>query len=131
MAFIITDIADESKEMVVNAWNWAPTAELIRSLSVLDAHRSETLRYNLATEVSADEAKMIGVFIRDEVLVELKPAQRITLDLTVTEEPDDGTLHREDFAWNYSGTFDWLKRFSEFCLASHGFKSTEALVGPL
>ena len=122
MSFILADIVDGSKEIQVNAWNWGPTVELIRSLSVLDAHRSETIRYNLATEVSADEAKMIGLFIRDMILTQLGPMERITLDLNVTDEPDDGTFHRDDLAKNYSATRSWLKRFSVFCLASNGFK---------
>lgn len=121
MAFIIVDAVDESKDLVTNAWNWGPTVVLIRQMGILDAVRSETIRYNQGTEVSADEARKIGVFIGD-VLSELEPGQRVTLDLDITDESDDGTFHRDDLAKNYSATYDWLKRFSEFCLASNGFK---------
>ena len=41
MGFIITDLADKTKTLPVNFWNWHPTVELVRSIGAVDAERIE------------------------------------------------------------------------------------------
>jgi hypothetical protein len=71
-----------------------------------------------------EEAHLIGRSLSDSVMPKLAPNKRIFADGSITEAPDDGTLHKdEDEQWkNYSVSHDWLKDFSEFCLRSKGFQ---------
>ena len=121
MGFIITDNKDESKEISTNAWNWGPTVELLKKMDILDEERLELIRFNCGTEVTTEEAHKIGTFIREKILSRLEQNERVMLDMTVTDEPDDGTFHRDDLGKNYSASYDWLKKFSDFCMESSGF----------
>lgn len=121
MGFIITDFQDESKSIYTTAWNWGPTVELLKLMNVLDEDRLELIRYNCGVEVNTEEARQIAEFIIIQVLSKITPEERVTYDLKITDEPDDGTFHREDLAKNYSATYDWLKEFSEFCQTCEGF----------
>jgi hypothetical protein len=83
------------------------------------------LGYNaMGTKMSLEEAHLIGEKIRDVVLPKVGPGKRIFSDLTVTDEPDDKTLFKdEDEQWkNYSVDHQWLKDFSDFFLRSKGFQ---------
>ncbi len=125
MSFTLMDLGSESFEFRANVWNWKPTLEIIKSLDFLSESKIRQMTYN-ATGVKLDieEAHLIGQKIRDEFLPKLAPNKRIFMDLTITDAPDDGTLYKdEDEQWkNYSAGYEWLKEFSDFCLASKGFQ---------
>lgn len=83
------------------------------------------MSYNATgVKVEKDAVYEIGERIRGEILPKLEPDKRIFADLSITENPDDGTLYKdEDEQWkNYSADYQWLKDFSEFCLRSKGFQ---------
>lgn len=83
------------------------------------------MNYNATgVKISLEDAHTIGTRIKEEFLPKLAPNKRIYSDLTITDEPDDMTLHRDDDEqWkNYSVSHDWLKEFSDFCLKSKGFQ---------
>lgn len=125
MSFILTDCSAKERELQINAWNWRPTLEIIDTFGIIDKERLELMGINtVGARVSEDEAHRIGEKIRDEILSKLMPQNRILYDLTITEEPDDFELYREESeAWkNYSATYSWLKEFSEFCISSKGFE---------
>jgi hypothetical protein len=119
------DTGAEGYEFRANVWNWKPTLEIIKSFDILSDGKLRQMEYNATgVKLSKEEAHEIGEKIRDEILPKLEPNKRIFSDLSITDEPDDGTLYKdEDEQWkNYSVNHDWLKDFVEFCLKSKGFQ---------
>ncbi|MFZ1700077.1 MAG: hypothetical protein WBO10_09470 [Pyrinomonadaceae bacterium] len=125
MSFTLIDMGSENFELTASVWSWKAALEVIKDLDIIGEGAVRQMTYN-ATGVKIDitDAHEIGSRIRDEVLPRVPAGSRLFADLSVTEEPDDGTLYRDsDEEWkNYSVTHDWLKEFSEFCLRSKGFQ---------
>jgi hypothetical protein len=125
MSFTLVDMGSEQYKFPANVWNWKAALEIIRSLDILDEGAMRQMNYNATgVKISLKDAHEIGTRIQQEFLPKLAPDKRIYADMTITNEPDDMTLHRDDDEqWkNYSATYDWLKDFSEFCLKSKGFQ---------
>lgn len=125
MSFTLHDLSSEAYQFSSNVWNWKAALEIIKSLDIISEGKLRQMGYNATgVKVEPDEAHSIGFRIRDEIMPKLGPDKRIFADLTVTDAPDDMTLHRDgDDQWkNYSVDYEWLKEFSEFCLRSKGFQ---------
>ncbi len=125
MSFTLTDLGSENFEFNANVWNWKAALELIRSLDIMGDGELRQMSYNATgVKITMEQAHEIGTRIRDEVLPKLAPNKRMYSDLSITDAPDDMTLHRDgDEQWkNYSVSHDWLQEFSEFCLKSKGFQ---------
>lgn len=125
MSFTLMDLGSENYEFRANVWNWKPTLEIIKSFDILSEGKIKQMNYNATgVKLEREEAHLIGEKIRDEILPRLAPNKRIFADLSITDEPDDGTLHKDnDDQWkNYSTNYDWLKEFADFCLKSKGFQ---------
>jgi len=125
MSFTLHDLGTEGYEFNANVWNWKAALEIVRSLDVISEGAVRQMTYNATgVKVEIDDAHEIGSRIRDEVLPKIGASQRMFADLSVTDAPDDMTLHRDgDDQWkNYSVSHEWLKEFSDFCLRSKGFQ---------
>jgi hypothetical protein len=126
MSFTLVDLSSENYEFSTNVWHWRAALEVIKKLDILSESLVRQMGYNaMGSKLDAEEAHLVGQKIRDEVLPKLGgPGKRIFADGTITDEPDDMTLHRdEDEQWkNYSVSYEWLKDFSDFCLRSKGFQ---------
>jgi hypothetical protein len=125
MSFTLTDLGSENFVFNANVWNWKAALELIRSFDILGDGEMRQMGYNATgVKLTLEQAHEIGARIRDEVLPKLAPNKRMYSDLSITDDPDDMTLHRDDDEqWkNYSMSHDWLKEFSDFCLQSKGFQ---------
>lgn len=125
MSFTLHDMGSEHFEFSANVWNWKAALELIRGLDVLSESKVRQMGYNATgVKLEPDEAQIIGTRIRDEILPKLQPNKRIYADGTITDQPDDMTLFKDDDEqWkNYSVGYEWLKDFSDFCLRSKGFQ---------
>ena len=125
MSFTLHDLGSEGFEFPANIWNWKAALELIRSMDILSEGTVRQMSYNATgAKISISDAHEIGSRLKTEFLPKLAPNKRIYADLTITDEPDDMTLHRDnDDQWkNYSVSYDWLKDFAEFCLKSKGFQ---------
>ena len=125
MSFTLIDLGSENFEFNANVWNWKAALEVIKSLDVISEGALRQMTYNATgVKVSIDDAHEIGSRIKKEFLPRLEPNKRILADLSITDAPDDMTLHRDgDEQWkNYSATHDWLAEFAEFCLKSKGFQ---------
>ncbi|MFN0278793.1 MAG: hypothetical protein ACKVRN_09335 [Pyrinomonadaceae bacterium] len=125
MSFTLNDLGSESFEFSANVWNWKAALELIRHMDILSEGAMRQMNYNATgVKIEMKDAHEIGSRIQLEYLPRLAPNKRIYADLTITDEPDDMTLHRDnDDQWkNYSVSHDWLKDFAEFCLKSKGFQ---------
>jgi hypothetical protein len=125
MSFTLMDMGSEGFEFHANVWNWKTALEIIRSFDILSESVLKQMNYNATgVKIPLDHAHEIGTRLQKEVLPKLEPDKRIFADLTITDAPDDMTLHRDDDEqWkNYSATHEWLKDFAEFCLRSKGFQ---------
>lgn len=125
MSFTLHDMGSENFEFSANVWNWKAAVEVIKSLDIISEGKVRQMGYNaMGVKVDVDDAHAIGNKIREVVLPKLEPNKRMYSDLSITDEPDDGTIHRdEDEQWrNYSVSHDWLKDFADFCLRSKGFQ---------
>jgi hypothetical protein len=125
MSFTLHDMSSENFEFTANVWNWKATLEVIKDLDILSEGKVRQMGYNaMGVKVDLEEAHLIGEQIRDKVLPRLEPNKRIYADGTITDQPDDMTLFKDDDEqWkNYSASYEWLKDFSEFCLRSKGFQ---------
>lgn len=125
MSFTLTDLGSEGFEFTANVWTWKAAVEIIRSFDILGEGTLRQMSYNATgVKVSIDDAHEIGSRIKSEILPKLAPNKRMFSDLSVTDQPDDKTLHRDDDEqWkNYSVTHDWLEEFADFCLRSKGFQ---------
>jgi hypothetical protein len=125
MSFTLHDMGAENFEFSANVWTWKAALEIIKGLDIVSEGKLRQMSYNATgVKLEIDDAHLIGEKIRDEILPKLEPNKRIYADGTITDAPDDMTLHKdEDEQWkNYSVDHDWLKDFSEFCLRSKGFQ---------
>ena len=118
-------MGSENFEFNANVWNWKAALEVVKSLDILSEGKVRQMGYNaMGVKIDMDDAHLIGRKIREEVLPKLEPNKRIFADGSITDQPDDGTIYKdEDEQWkNYSVSHDWLKDFTEFCLRSKGFQ---------
>ena len=125
MSFTLHDLGTEGFEFNANVWNWKAALDVIKNLDIIPENKLRQMGYNaMGVKVDVEDARLIGQKLRDEILPKLEPNKRMFADGTVTDEPDDGTIYRdEDDQWrNYSINYDWVKDFSEFCLSSKGFQ---------
>lgn len=125
MSFTLHDMSSENFEFSANVWNWKAILEVIKDLDVFSEGKVRQMGYNaMGVRVDIEDAHLIGAKLRDHVLPKLAPNKRMFADGTVTDEPDDGTIYKdEDEQWrNYSVSHDWVKDFSDFCLRSKGFQ---------
>jgi hypothetical protein len=125
MSFTLHDMGSENFEFSANVWNWKAILEVIKDLDVFSEGKVRQMGYNaMGVKIDMEDAHLIGAKLRDQVLPKLAPNKRMFADGTVTDEPDDGTIYKdEDEQWkNYSVSHDWVKDFSDFCLRSKGFQ---------
>jgi hypothetical protein len=123
MGFWLTPNDGSVDDVKVNFWNWRPTAELIGTFGLIDVERLELLQVECSgVELTVDEAQQIADQIENGILSTMPPDGRVTLDLSVTTEPDDFKVHQgKDIHKNYSATEKWLRTFIVFCRVSGGF----------
>ena len=125
MSFTLTNLGSENIEFTSSVWNWKPALEIIKSFNILSDGKLRQMEYNATgVKVEIEDAHEIGRKIQESILPQLEPNKRMFMDLSVTDEPDDGTIYRdEDEKWkNYSVNYQWLQEFAVFCLESKGFQ---------
>ena len=125
MSFTLHDMGSENFEFSANVWNWKAILEVIKDLDVFSEGKVRQMGYNaMGVKVDMEDAHLIGAKLRDQILPKLAPDKRMFADGTITDEPDDGTIYKDDDEqWkNYSVSHDWVKDFSDFCLRSKGFQ---------
>ena len=125
MSFTLHDMSSEGFEFNANVWNWKAILDVIKEMDIFSEAKVRQMGYNaMGVKIDMEDAHVIGAKLRDDVLPKLAPNKRMFADGSVTDEPDDGTIYKdEDEQWkNYSVSHDWVKDFSEFCLRSKGFQ---------
>lgn len=125
MSFTLHDMSSENFEFNANVWNWKAILEVIKDMDILSEGKVRQMGYNaMGVKVDIDDAHFIGSKLQSDILPKLEPKKRMFADGTVTDEPDDGTIYKDDDEqWrNYSVSYEWVKDFSDFCLRSKGFQ---------
>ena len=85
MAFVL--IPRNGEEVVINAWNWRPTLELLREAKLVDDDLYDRMgTHGRAAKVDAETACRIADFL-DRELLAMKKGDRVRADLTVTDKP--------------------------------------------
>jgi hypothetical protein len=121
MGVFITDSTNDERYLKRNWWSWRPTVEAIRSLHLFEDERLNVMSDGYGS-FSENECKLIADELEQKVLPKLKPDERMKLDGSVTDVPDDGTFYREpeEQDKNYSVNRDLLAEFIVFCRESKG-----------
>lgn len=119
MSFVLKP--QSGKEFEMNAWQWRTILELLGTHTVLNEELLKAMGYNGDIEVTEEEAGRIADFL-DKFLSAMKSGERLNLDQTTTDKPDDGTFHRDNLEENYSASYEILARFRDFCRSSNGFR---------
>ena len=121
MGVHVDDLRDHSRGIRFNWWTWRPIVRLTGSLELFDERRLQNTEDGFG-EFTPGEARQIAAGLEERVLPHLRPDERVRLDGTATDEPDDGTFHRTDATMhlNYSVRHGDLVRFIEFCKTADG-----------
>lgn len=125
MSFTLHDMGQENYEFSANVWNWKAVLEIIKGMDLLSEGKIRQMGYNaMGVRVDPEDAHLIGEKLRDVVLPQIAPNMRMFGNGTVTEQPDDGSIYKDDDEqWrNFFVTHDWVKDLSDFCLRSKGFQ---------
>jgi hypothetical protein len=118
-------MSSENYEFSANVWNWKAMLEIIKDLDILSEGTVRQMGYNaMGVRVEVEDAHLIGNSLRNKILPKLEPNKRMYSNGTITDEPDDGTLYKdEDDQWrNFFVRRDWVSDLSDFCLRSKGFQ---------
>ena len=127
MSFILVPLKGE--DLVVNAWNWRPTLELLFAAGVVTEDDYELLGcQGCGARVDEEKALRMADAVTRK-LASMNPRQRMLADLSVSSEAkqpavfNPGNTDKEvDTNELYSTTFEWLHAFVEFCERSGGFR---------
>ena len=125
MSFTLIDLESANNEFPVSMWHWRTAVAVIKDLDVIDEFVVKRMSDTASgIKVEKEQAHALGRKIKEELLPRLFPDRRIFENLTITDEPDDGTMHGSDGeSWrNFSADHDWFEDFSDFCLRSGGFQ---------
>lgn len=125
MSVTLADIGDKNENFTASRWSWKAAMAIIESLEVLDESTVKMLKKgHLDIVIEKSVAQQIAIGIREKFISKLSEKSRVYANLSVTEEPDDGTLYNKpEEEWkNYSASRGWLESFVDFCDTSDGFR---------
>ena len=124
MGITLFDQGTDEVVFNINFWHWRAIVEAIRRLQVLPEPRVDGLHTPFASELTQEEARLVGAAIRERLLPTLGEDERLLLDGRTTKEPDDGVFHRDPAEQhkNYSTNRQALERFSRCCETCAGFR---------
>ena len=127
MSFIL--VPSHGEDLQVNAWNWRPTLELLFAANVITEEDHERMgTHGPVGKVDAEKASRIADAVVHK-LMSMNAGERMLANLSVSKEPKKLAefghgVNADDIDENelYSTTYEWLEKFSKFCLSSGGFE---------
>jgi hypothetical protein len=124
VTFILTPKYGE--DLQINAWNWRPTVEFLRTEGVIDGATADRMTIHTCGETLDEEtARRMGAAL-ERKLATMAAGDRIRGDRSVTDEPKKLAQFDKpetiDSVEIYSASYDWLTQFKRFCERSGGFK---------
>lgn len=126
MSFIL--VPQKGEDLVVNAWNWRPTLELLFTSGVITEAEHELLGcQGCGATVNEENARRMADAVTRK-LETMNPGQRMLADLSVSSQAKQRAVFypvnndkEVDTNELYSTTFEWLHTFVRFCERSGGF----------
>lgn len=123
MGITLLDEKEERPSFSINFWHWRAIVEAVRRLDVLPLEKVDGLHEPFCGNgLTREEALQVADAIEKKLLPALEPEQRVLLHGAITDEPDDGVLHKAEQERNYSTNRQSLARFAEFCRSCSGFR---------
>jgi len=125
MSVTLADIGNRNENFTASRWSWKAAMAIIESLDVIDESTIKMLNKGyIDVVIEKSQADQIACGIQENFIAKLNTRGRVYANLTITDDPDDGTVHRspEDEWRNYSASKEWLELFVDFCETSDGFR---------
>jgi hypothetical protein len=125
MSVTLADVGNKNENFTASRWSWKAAMAIIESLNIIDESTIKMLRKgHMDVVISKSESQQIATEIRRCFIDKLNPKARVYSNLSITDELDDGTLHKSpEEEWkNYSASKEWLESFVDFCETSEGFR---------
>jgi hypothetical protein len=135
MRFLLYDVRDHSRRLLVDANAWRATLALLHQATVLSKAEANQLVWLLGghgTSVSEATAKLISDYLTMYLLPQLQPGQTVSVNADEFEFEDvtDGTIELAFTATIIGGppghrgpirlTKQWLTSLAQLCTASAG-----------
>jgi hypothetical protein len=86
----------ERAELRVSSWDWGALHSFVEQAQIFPEQVWEKMRVESNNTLEAPDVLKLAEFLERVLLKRLKPGQRLLLDGTVTDVPDDGTFYREE-----------------------------------
>lgn len=107
----------------INFWHWRAIVEIVRREAILPEETVDGLHSPFCGNgFTAEECRLVGDHLKKYVIPGLSDEERILLDGTRTDEPDDFVFHKVDMEKNYSTNKAVLLRFIQCLEDCQGFE---------
>ncbi|MFO0979013.1 MAG: hypothetical protein U0996_21570, partial [Planctomycetaceae bacterium] len=110
---------NDIEDLYVNVWRWGATMPLIHQSNILEPDVEVFGEQMVIAKM--DSCIKLADWLELNILTNLPDGSRIKQSGMMTNEPDDGTFHRDDLAENYSVDQEWLLEFISFLRECGGF----------
>jgi hypothetical protein len=117
----ITLVDGPDRSLKVDAWNWGVLISTIEQARPALFQDVELRRMRSGgAELPAGAVELLRRHLEASVLPRIGPGERMLHDLSVTDEPDDGTFHRDQLERNYSLQREVLVTVIDFLSSARG-----------
>ena len=120
------DLFDRSSNEIcfsINFWHWRAIVETVRREAILPEDTVDGLHSPFCGNgLTREECRLVAGHLKQHLIPGLSDEERILLDGTHTDEPDDGVFHKVDVEKNYSTNRAVLLRFIACLEDCEGFE---------
>lgn len=123
MSFILEDNENEAKKFFISSWAWKMILKMLSFIEKFDKEKIKKLDI-IGESIDERESKDFGIYLSSRFLEKMKQGDRITGDLKITFEKDDGTFHlpgSKNYNKNFTIDYKLLTDFCVFALNAKGF----------
>lgn len=124
MTVTLLDLESDDLFFDINFWHWRAIVEAVRALKVISEEEADLLHEQYQeTGLSREQARAVAAALRSVTIPKLHINDRLLLDGSVTQTPDDFVFYRDlgELHKNYSTNREILEKFAVFCEACNGF----------
>ena len=120
------DLFDKQTEEIcfsINSWQWKAIVEEIRRQRIISEEIIDGLHQSYCENgLTIEQCRLVASVLREKVIAKLSGTERILLDGTRTNVPDDYIFHRVEVEKNYSTSKLALTKFVECLETCNGFE---------
>ena len=121
-----TDLFDKQTEDIcfsINSWHWRAIVEEIRRQKILPEEIVDGLNEPYCENgLTVEQCRLVASTLRAKVISKLSNTERILLDGSRTEIPDDYVFYEVEWEKNYSTDKSTLENFVECLETCNGFE---------